>query len=366
MNRYDRPHRHDRDRRRRLSVEGLEGRRLPSVLAPYSSSYYYNQAYYQAQVVRHEYDQYVSELKRLELASQATPAEYLALRDDARAISAAASSGHLPGTTVQLKAVEASLILDRSPLYGWLENDGWTGMSTRLTSTLDVLNVPQTIIEQAITDMRSLAESAGVGPYDFATFTNDFDTLRNGEQTLPSGSGYHFEDPSLYYTQHLRGFFRGWGVQKLEAEAKLGKDLHAVQAQARTDPAGAAVLHRDVQVLKSLGAGVSSATMGPFNVTYVAAFAQGAPTAAVLAQLRSTLVGILGPAGTPDRIASVHRLVTDTPAFYQAAGASQAAIETIVTDVGTLVDAGGGETLNPFKITIQPPAAPVLRGQSTT
>jgi hypothetical protein len=356
MNRYDRPHRQDRDRRLGPSIEALESRRLPSVIFPSSSSSYYNQVSYQAAIVRHEYDQYVSELKRLELASQATPAEYLALRDDARAISAAASPGGLPRTTVQLKAVEASLILDRSPLYGWQGDDGWIEMSARLTSTLDGLDVPRAIIDQTITDMKGFAASAGVGPYDFATFTNDFDTLRNGEQTLPSGSGYHFEDPSLYYTQHLRGFFRGWGVRRLEAEAMLAKDLRDVQAQARTDQAGAAVLHRDVQVLKSLGAGVSSATMDPFNATYVAAFAQGAPTAAGQAQLRSTLVGILGPVGTPDRIASVDRLVADASAFYQAAGASQAAIETIVTDVGALVDAGGGETLNPFKITIQPPA----------
>jgi hypothetical protein len=354
MNRYDRPHPQGRVRRLTPYIESLETRRLPSVFGGYSSSYYYNQAYYQAQVVRHEYDQYVSELKRIELASQATPAEYVALRDDARAISAAASAGSLPRANVQLKAVEASLILDRSPLYGWLDDDGWTGMAGRLTSTLDGLNVPQPLIDQTVADMRTVATSAGVGPFDFATFTNNFDTLRNGEQTLPAGSGYHFEDPSLYYTQHLRGFFRGWGTRRLEAQAKLHKDLGTIQAEARTDPAGAAVLNRDVSILKGLGAAVPSATMDQFNTTYVAAFAQGMPSSAELSQLQSNLVGILGPAGTAHRIASVGRLVADAPAFYQAVGSSQTNVETIVTDVGTLVDAGGGETLNPFKITIQP------------
>lgn len=354
MNRYDRPHSQGRRHRLNPSVEGLESRRLPSLFAPYSSSYSYNQASYQAEVVRHEYDQYVSELKRIELASQASPAEYLALRNDARAISAAASGGTLPRADVQLKAVEASLILDRSPLYGWQGGDGWTEMSAQLTAALGGLNVPQPLIDQAIADMKALAASAGVGPFDFATFTNDFDTLRNGEQTLPSGSGYHFEDPSLYYTQHLRGFFRGWGTQKLDAQAELGKDLGAIRAGARTDAAGTAVLRRDVQLLKGLGAAVPSATMDQFNATYMAAFAQGVPTSSELAQLRTSLVGILGPAATAPRVASVSRLVADAPAFFQAVGASQGGVETIVTDVGTLVDAGGGETLNPFKITIQP------------
>ena len=102
-----------------------------------------------------------------------------------------------------------------------------------MTSDLSGLNVPQSLIDQTVTDMRTLAVSAGVGPDGFATFTDDFTTLRNGEQTLPSGSGYHFEDPSLYYTQHLRGFFRGWGVQKLQAEATLQK---ATCGQSRVKP----------------------------------------------------------------------------------------------------------------------------------
>jgi hypothetical protein len=353
MSRHDRSHRQGCSYRSVPSVEGLESRHLPSFFAPYSSSYY-NQVYYQASVVRHEYDTYVSELKRLELASQATPAEYLALRNDARAISAVASPGNLPHSDVQLKTVAASLELDRSPLYGWLDDAGWTEESAKLTGDLGGLNVPQPLIDQTITDMKALAASAGVGAFDFATFTNDFTTLRNGEQTLPSGSGYHFEDPSLYYTQHLRGFFRGWGVQKLAAQGTLERDLRSVQADARTSPTGATLLNRDVQLLKGLGAAVPSTTMDQFNATYVAAFDQGTPTAAGLAQLQSSLISILGPTATANRVASVKRLVADAPAFYQAVGASETAVQTIVTDVGALVDAGGGEALNPFKITVQP------------
>jgi hypothetical protein len=352
MDRYDRAHRQRRTHGFTPFAEDLESRRLPSFFGAFSNSS--SQVDYQAWIVGHEYDQYVGELKRLELASHATMVEYLALRDDARALSAAASGAGLPRSVVQLKAVEVSLELDRAPLYGWLGDDGWSGVSARLTTDLAGLHVPQPLIDQTISDMRALAVPAGVGPDGFATFTDDFNMLRNGEQTLPRNSGYHFRDPSLYYTQHLRGFFRGWGIQKVEAEARLQKDLTTISNAARTGPAGVAVVHRDVQILEGLGAAMPSASKNRFNATYVAAFAQATPNPGGLAQLRSSLVSILGPAGTAHRVASVDRLVADAPAFYQAVGASQAEVQTIVTDVGTLVDAGGGESLNPFKVTIQP------------
>ena len=106
MDRHDRPRRQSRPDRTIPTIELLEGRLLPSFFGWYSASY--NQVSYQAAIVRHDYDQYVSELKRIELASQATPAEYLALRDDARAISLEANGAGLPRTDVQLKAVETS------------------------------------------------------------------------------------------------------------------------------------------------------------------------------------------------------------------------------------------------------------------
>jgi hypothetical protein len=352
MDRHDRPRRQSRHDRKIPTIEALEGRLLPSFFGWYSTSY--NQAYYQAQVVQHDYDQYVSELKRIELASQATPAEYLALRNDARAISLAANGSGLPRANVQLQAVATSLELDRAPLYGSLGDAGWAGESSQLTADLGGLDVPQPLIAQTIADMRTLAVSANVGPYDFATFTNDFTILRDAEQTLPSGSGYHFEDPSLFYTQHLRGFFRGWSMQKVEARTTLDRDLAAIRHQAGTPPAGAIVLNRDLQILESIDAVLPSTTMAAFNATYAAALTPGSLTPAESSQLRSNLIAIAGTAATPGRTASIDQLVSDVPRFAAAVGSSTTAIETLITDVETLVDAGGGETLNPFKVTIQP------------
>ncbi len=347
----------DREARSRrrfpATVEPLEDRRLLSYYG--SSSSYYNQVSYQASIVRHEYDQFVSEVKRIELASQATPAEYLALRDDARAISNTATPA--PGLSrqaVQYKAVETSLELDRAPLYGWLGDSGWTGINARLTSDLSGLNAPSTLISKTVSDMKIIANSANVGPFDYATVTNDFTSLRNAEQSLPSNSGYHFEDPGLFYTQHLRGFFRGWGVQKIQARGQLDRDLHAAKAQAGTDPAGSAVVSRDVQILQQIGAAIPSTTNETFGTTLVAAFAQGPPSPMAVAQLGTSLVTVLGPAATPSRVASVDRLANDAPALDQALGGSTSSIATIVADVAALVNAGSGESLNPFKINIRP------------
>ncbi len=358
----------DRSRRRGRSlapgIEPLPSRQLLSLFTPISSFNLFpgstsygssgQQLAVQAAIVRHEYNTYVGELKSLELNSQATPQEFLALRDDARAISAAASAANLSIGTAAAKttAVDVSLQLDRSPLYGLATDSGWSVVSSRVTANLESLDVPQPLIDQTLADMKALAGSAGVSPAEFQTFTNDFYALRDSESTLPANPYYHFEDPGLYFSQHLRGFFRSWGTQKVAAEAKLQSDLRTIQS-ASAAGAGAAVLHRDLHLLESLGAAVPSATNRQLESTYVAAFAAGSPTAQDVSQLRSNLITILGPVATAGRVASIDRLAADAPALFAAAGESVSSIQTLVDDVGAVVDSGGGETLNPFKVTIR-------------
>jgi hypothetical protein len=353
-----------RDQRRSLApvIEVLESREVLSFFAPISSYSLFSTGTYssssqqlsaRAAIVRHEYDQYVGEVKTLELKSQATPAEFLALRDDARAISAAASAADLPAAAANETAAEVSLQLDRAPLYGAAKDPGWALVSARVTTNLESLDVPQSLIDQTLADMKTLAASANVSASEFQTFTNDFNTLRAGEASLPSNPYYHFEDPGLFYSQHLRGFFRHWGTQKVAALATLKSDLRAISVVTQVGPAGVAVLNRDAQLLEGLGGAVPSATNAQLEGAYLAVFAEGVPTAAGISQLRTSLVTILGPVATAPRISAVDRLAADAPAFAQAAGESQTAIETIVTDVGAVVNAGGGETLNPFKVTVQ-------------
>jgi len=320
-------------------------------LGSYSSSS--QQLAARAAIVRHDYDRYVGELKTLELKSQATPEEFLSLRDDARAICAAASATNLPPAVANNTAVDVSLQLDRSPLYGSAKDSGWAVVSARVTTNLDSLDVPQPLIDRTLADMNALADSAGVSSAEFQTFTNDFYRLRDAESSLPSNPYYHFEDPGLFYSQHLRGFFRHWGMQKDTSEARLKADLRTIQSQTRVDPAGITVLHRDVHLLESLGAAVPSTTNQQLDDAYLAAFAEGVPSPQAVSQLRTNLVTILGAVGTAPHIASVNRLAADAPDFAQAQGVSASNVQTIVADVGAVVDAGGDESLNPFKVTIR-------------
>jgi hypothetical protein len=360
MDRHDRPHRRNRRHLAALDVESLETRQLPAFIAPFSTGSFWSassssqQLRSQAALVRHEYDTFVGAVKTLELQSQATPEEFRALRDDAREISAAACATKLPPAIAQSKAVEVSLQLDRSPLYGWAQGTAWTEISSRLTTNLASLDVPQPLIDKTLADEKAVAVSAGVDIAGFQAFTQAFSTLRAGEKRLPSNPYYHFDDPALFYTQHLRGFFRGWGIQKLAAEAQLGNDLRSIQTETGAKPSQFAVVNRDVQVLQRLASALPSSSSHQLFASYSAAFAQGEPTPDMLSQLTANLVQALGPAGTPRRIKTVDKLAKDAPAFGLAVGDSSSHVQVIVADVSLLVDAGGGESLNPFKVAVSP------------
>jgi hypothetical protein len=326
-------------------VEDLEGRRLPSAYYASSSSYAVN-------LVRHEYHVFIGDLQRLELKSKATTAEALALRDDARAIAQDASTSGLNLQAAQTKALAVSLQLDRAPLDGGVSDQGWSVIAGRLAGNLSGLNVPQALVDRTTADMRAIADSAGVTAAATQRLDAEMQTLLDGEQWLGrNGYGaYRFPNPQLDYTQHLREFFRGAPGQKLAAEAKLNADLRQSETAAGDRPADAVVLHRDAILLEAVGATLTSDAGARFNGAYLAAFAQGAPSATALAQWPAQLRAALGPAATTATLANTDRLATDAPTFFRAVGSSVGNADRIVTDVEVLVAAGGGEPLDPFKV----------------
>lgn len=365
MERPDRPTRDTPRRRCAPSIEGLEHRQLLSTASSSQAA--------RVAITRHDYDQYVRDLKDVELHSQATPAQYLALRDDARSIALAASAAAGDRNGADARAVAVSLQLDRSLLAGSLGPSGWSEVESRLTTNLDALGVPRPLIDKTIADVHATAASAGVSAANYQTLVTDMDRYADARSNLSAyshsttntghyssaSSGYsgfapHFPDPQVYYTQHLRGFFRGWAEQKVNDQAKLRADLTAA--------GGGAVLHRDTQALVSLGAAVPSETNGRLLDAYSAAFGQGAPTATVVSSLGANLTSVLGIAATPSRAAKVATLAADAPAFYLASGSSPANVATLVGDVRAVVDDGGDSSLNPFKITIVAAPRPARNG----
>ncbi len=337
---------HARSRRRLPSVEGLEERRLLTIG---SSSSSYNSAL--AAAARHQYDQFVSEVQSVELQSQATPAQYLALRDDSRAISEAAASSTLSPTAISSKALAITIEIDRSPLYGSLSDQGWAQETTKLERAFAGLNIPPSLLNQTITDMKAVAASAGVTSDEYSALIANLAQVRSTRSQVPSGYG-HIPDPGLFYTQHLRGFFRGWAVQRTADQARLNADLHTIPASAHARSANAAAVSRDAGILQALGAPIPSPANDQLLGDYVAAFANGSPTASELSTLQTQIVAALGSTATATRRASVNRLIADAPAFYQGVGASLANVQTIANDVRAVVNDGAGASLDPFKITV--------------
>jgi hypothetical protein len=335
------------------TIEGLESRVVLSTSS--------QQAAIVAQV-RHEATAFASEVKGLELKSQATPQQFQALRDDARAISLAASATNAASGLVSGQALAVTLQLDRSPLYGSLQASGWNTVTTRVTTTLQSLGASQPLIDQTIADMKAIAASAGVSSDDFATFTRDFNTLRDGisylNRNIQYNSGYyHIEDPALFYTQHLRGFFRDWAAQKNVADASMSASLRSALAALGSNHSAQATLRRDVASLEGLGAVVPSASNRQIDQAYLQAVTQSVPSSAELAQFRSTLLNILGPAASGTRLVQVDQLVADASTTASAMQQSTSVLTSLVNAIGIDVDAGRGESLDPFKIVLYPPAA---------
>ncbi len=300
---------------------------------------------------QHANDVFVGDLKGLELRSHATTAEYQALRNDALAISQDASKTTLGRQSAQSKALAASLQLDECPLNGWVGNKGWATIESRLTSDLDGLNVPPALIDQTITDMRSIAESAGVSAVEEQHLQNDMDALQDARLRLPSYDS-HFPDPRIYYTQHLRRFFRGDISQRKQESADLDKALQTTESGAGDSAAQANILKRDAISLEKIGAALTTEQDQQLSDAYVAAFSHGAPTVSDLAQLRQEFNSVLNTRADAATRNEAGRLLSDATSFYSASGASVAAIRTVVGDVAALVAAGGAAPPNPFKIQI--------------
>jgi hypothetical protein len=323
------------------SVEPLEERRVPST---YTQSLAQRAAW-----VRHEEHVFDGKLQQIELNSRATPAQELALRDDARAISAEASGTTLDPTSANAKAVEATLILDHAPLDGWVGEPGWLVIRERLDAALQGLVDDPQLLDRTIADMRSLSDSAGVTYDAYSDYAMALDRYHDDALSLRS-SGYHFPDPNVYYTQHLRGCFRGGAIERGQAKANLEGEVQSVAAASGDTVAETALLRRDVQVLETLAAGLTTESAARLAEVYAAAFDEGEPFEASLLQLRTSLTSILG---SSQKVAQeVDRLVADAPQFFRAAGSSPDAIRRILGQVQAFVATGGATPLNPFLITV--------------
>jgi hypothetical protein len=327
-------------------VDGLEARELLTTAGSTSS--------YQNSIAKHAYDQFTSLLQRIEFSSLATPAQYLALRDDTRAISQAVSApgARVSGQVAQNEVITATVLIDRSLLQGWLSDQGWNEIRQRLGVDLSGLNVPPAVLDKTVVDLKSAAVSAGVDPGTADILDVQIASVQSARNQLHGGtSGISYRDPEVYYTQHLRGFFRGWAVQKTNDQAKLHADVARISAGS---PGASAVLNRDISRLTQLTSAITSDANDDFTTAYITAFAQGSPSPTALATFHASAISALGTTANPPRVAILNKLTADAPAFFTAAASSSANVQTIAIDTQAVVDDGQGSSLNPFLIVIRP------------
>lgn len=303
----------------------------------------------QTALTQHYYHAYMGELQHIELKSHATVAEYQALRDDARAITAEASSTNLSPPVAHTKALAVTLQIDRAPLNGWMGSLAWQGIAGKLSANLNGLNVTPQLIAKTTSDMQAVAHSAGVTSSDYGALAFDANRLRHAEQGLRN-SYMHFPSPGLYYSQHLRGFFRGAAAERKANLNALHADVQTILRSSNATPAQASTLHRDVRFLTQVGAALTDLNNEQFGTAFNAMFAQGSPSPAQQLQFQSTAQMILDGAATPKLLGQVNGLSADAPTFFVAAGASQANVGRIVADVQAVVSDGVASGANPFKV----------------
>lgn len=340
----------DRSRPRRSLVPRLDP--LECRCTPTAGGAYTGLTSYRSISAKHAYDRFVTELQRIELGSFASPAEYLALRDDTRALSnvatAAGPAANAPGAQTRLTAT--TLLIDRSLLEGWLSDQGWNEVHSKLATTLAPFNVPPALLDQTVTDMRQAATDAGVDPGAYQVLYSDIASAQSARDQLQGGnSANSYRDPQVYYTQHLRGFFRGWAQQRVVDAHRLPADV----ARLVDSPPGRALVSHDVALLERLGAPIPSTAFQTLTDAYATVLETATPTSSDLATFRNTATAALGATATPSRIGYVNQLIADAPAT---AGAlkTPASVQTLLADVRAVVNDGQGTSLNPFLIAVFP------------
>jgi hypothetical protein len=335
------PRRSVRVRALRPTVDALENRRLLSTT--YAS---------QVAHVEHQLHTYMGELQRLELKSHATTAEYQALRDDTRAMSADASTTSLSLAAANAKAVAATQQIDRAPIDGSFGPAAWSQLAAKLTANLNGLNVPQSLIDQTVADMRSTAQSAGVTSSDYQTLALDANLLRHSEQNLGRYHHVHFPSPGNYFAQHLRGFFRGIAADRKANVNALNRDVRTITQRAGATAPQKATVQRDVLLLEQIGGGLTTQANTQFANAYVGLFQGGSPSAQSIAQFEASARAILGPTASAANVAKIDQLGSDSPTFSTATGNSVANVRRIVSDVEAVVADGLGSSPNPFKVQV--------------
>lgn len=347
-----------RARTGRPGCEPLEGRALlaatpvPTAGSPsaYSSQYQY-QAYMSSIGAL---DNYTSILARIESRSHVTPAESLALRDDARAIGAAIAAAGTAPSVAAARAGQITSLLDSAPIDGSFAAQDWADEEARLAGLVAGLGVPDSLVARTIADMKALADSAGVSKGEAYRFRVSINDYKASENNLSYYYGLNYlnslPDAHTFYTQHLAGFVPGGRAQARADRQRLGADESALAAASGANAHEAGALRSGIRRLELAEVRLTSGMIDQLGVAVADAFAGGAPTPAGLAALRAEVGTILANSGTT-AVAQADGAIGSLAVFARAPKFSSTSLTTVLADAARVVEAGGVGPSNPYLVT---------------
>lgn len=153
----------------------------------------------------HDWHRYTAYLHMLQSHSHLTQAQYDQLVNvDIMALDHAIVPT-APGTTItESKSIAAAGQIQADFTKGWLTADGWSGEKATLALDLGGLRVPESVIDQTIADLTTVAQAVGVTQPQYQTLVQDFTQVENDIAQDPTAPSNY--EPGNYYAANIRGF----------------------------------------------------------------------------------------------------------------------------------------------------------------
>ena len=194
--------------RRRPQCEAMEPRRLLSTSSAPSAAFLLPGA---AEVAKAQsvlssgagqaFQDYNSELQRVEKSSRVTPAQFATLDSDAEQLAQAIENANLPSQTITKQLDQLQDTVDQSFLAASYRHDGWSQVQTQLDDALYGVSISTNLPGQTYAQMQLIAREAHVTLAEHKALVADEQAITNalGPQVDTNLGGTSPRDPLVVY-----------------------------------------------------------------------------------------------------------------------------------------------------------------------